>query len=431
MNELAHLKRVSSVKTNAGVKFLTPSAFPGNHCPLHTALALCSRIRGMSTLVVGTAECGTYSRNVVARGKNEDGELHWIYVLDANEVVFGCRKGVMEAIGNMSEAGAKTIMLILTCVPEVIGEDIEGIVHEAQPQVSARLSAVKMGHFKCNSHPSGYWKTLAAFADLMEPRDTRPDVINILGRSPDEEHIPMPHLLTVLEEKGYTLRMLAPNAAIEDFMAAPDACLSLVLSPYMNPLAQELEKRFGVAYCSLHETYGAEQIDALYDDIARRLGIGWDGAFDELRAKAQAMEARAMETLAGTRYIATHRSALPPLPLAAYLADFQMEPVLLHMEEYYPDDRHWSRVLVEKGQNPPLCHMVNDRADAVVLEALAPDLSLGEIPAGSGKIPCVQHSYEFYGQAGYERTAGLLGRMMAALAAGAKGDTRREQNGTV
>lgn len=168
MEELKHLKHLSSVKTNAGVKFLTPAAFPGNHCPMHTALALSSRVKGMSTLVVGTPECGTYSRNIVSGIKSEEGELHWTYILDSNEVVFGCRRGLIRTIKEMDKSGAKAIMIILTCVPEIIGEDIEGIVHEMQPEVSAQLTFVLMAHFKCNSYPSGYWKTLVAFGNLMK-----------------------------------------------------------------------------------------------------------------------------------------------------------------------------------------------------------------------------------------------------------------------
>ena len=197
MGDLAHLKRLAAVKTNAGVKFLTPVAFPGNHCPMHTALKLSSNIRGMSTLVVGTAECGSYSRRVISRAKGKQA-FHWTYVLDANEVVFGCRQGLMDAVRQMDRAGAEAVMLIFTCVPEVIGEDIEGLIYELQPQVRARLNYVQMGHFKCNSYPSGFWKTLSAFVNMMAPAGRNPDVINVLGRSAEETHIPMPEILTAL-----------------------------------------------------------------------------------------------------------------------------------------------------------------------------------------------------------------------------------------
>ncbi|HWQ78078.1 MAG TPA: nitrogenase component 1 [Anaerovoracaceae bacterium] len=428
MNELKYLKRLSEVKTNTGVKFLTPAAFPGNHCPMHTALALSSNIRGMSTLVVGTSECGNYSRNVIAKPKGN--ELHWMYVLDASEVVFGCRKGLMEAIREMDISGANVIMLILTCVPEVIGEDIEGIVREMQPQINATLNFVQMGHFKYNSYPSGYWKTLAAFAGLMKPQKTRSDMINILGRSPEEDHIPIPKLLTALMEKGFYLRCLAPKSDIEDFIAAPDARLSLILSPYMNPLAEVMRQKYQIPFISLHETYEVSEINDLYKSVAEILGIVWHGAFEKLRLQALSLQNRVREAFCGTRYISTHRNALMPLPLALYLTEFQMEPLLLHIEEFYPDDRKWAKALLEKGRNPLICHMVNEQADAPVLERLQPDFSFGEIPAGTGQIPCAPYLYELYGQIGYERTVLLLDRMIHTLKSTERQKTRRDGYGT-
>lgn len=412
MNELTHCKRLSAVKTNAGVKFLTPAAFPGNHCPLHTALALSSNVKGMSTLVVGTAECGTYSRNVVYKSKHRDSGLHWVYVLDSNEVVFGCRKGLIETIKAMDEAGAKAIMLILTCVPEVIGEDAEGIVHELQPKVGAQLSFVQMGHFKCNSHPSGFWKTLAAFGSFMQAATTNPCQINVLGRSPEEDHIPMPMLLTVLEEKGFSLRMLAPKSEMKDFVSAPNARLNLVLSPYMNPLAERMEDEFGVPFFSLHDIYSIAQWDELFQNLADALSVDFGDTFTAHRTKALRLEEQAKATFEGVSYVTTPRNTLMPLPLASYLAEFQMKPLLLHIEEFYPDDRRHAKTLLEQGENPQLCHMVNDQADAAVLERLQPGIAFGEIYEGTGKIPAVSYLYELYGQCGYERTAQLLERML-------------------
>lgn len=412
MSELKHVKRLSSVRSNAGVKFLTPAAFPGNHCPMHTALAISSNINGMSTLVVGTAECGIYSRKVVEHASGKEGVYHWMYILDAREVVFGCREGLIGAIREMDQTGTKAIMLVLTCVPEVIGEDIEGIVREIQPEVKAQLSFVLMGHFKCNSYPSGYWKTLAAFGELVEQAETCPDIVNILGRSPREEHVPEPELLQALKERGFRLRMLAPKSDIADFIDAGDARLNLVLSPYMNPLAELMKRRCGVPYISLHETYDVPGIDRLYADVAEALDIQWHDEFEAARKEAASLHERARQVFQGISYIATHQNALTPLPLALYLAELHMKPLLLHVEEFYPDDRKWAKALKGVGEDPLICHMVNEEADAKVLERMNPALSFGEIPGGTGAIPCVSHLYELYGRIGYERTCLLINRML-------------------
>ncbi|WP_353095137.1 nitrogenase component 1 [Tissierella praeacuta] len=415
MKKLKHLKRLSAIKTNAGVKFLTPAAFPGNHCPLHTTLGLSSNIKGMSTLVVGTSECGTYSRNLISQSKNKDGELHWMYILDSNEVVFGCRKGVIQAIKDMDKAGAKSIMIILTCVPEVIGEDIEGIVHEIQLDIKAKLTFVLVGHFKCNSYPSGYWKTLLAFGNLMEKSQASSNIVNVLGRSPEEEHIPMPELLTALEKRGFQLRMLAPKSDIKDFIESPNAILNLVISPFMNPMAEMMQNKYQIPFISLHEFYDVCEINSLYESVAEKLCISWDNEFDEVRQEAIELQNQVKNIFSGVNYISTHVGALDPLPLVLYLDQFNMNPILLHLDEFYPDDRKWAKVINEKGHNPMICHMVNDDADIHVLNDICIGFSFGELLKGKSQVPCIPYLYNLYGQIGYERTKLLLSGMLNAF----------------
>ncbi len=429
MKELKHLKSLSSVKTNAGVKFLTTAAFPGNHCPMHTALALSSKVKGMSTLVVGTPECGTYSRNVISHSKSQEDALHWMYILDSNEVVFGCRKGLIEAIREMDKSGAKAIMIILTCVPEVIGEDIEAIVHELQPEVSALLTFVLMAHFKCNSYPSGYWKTLVAFEGLMKRGKTNADTINILGRSPREEHVPMPELLTALEKRGFYLRMLAPKSEVEDFIVSPDAALNIVLSPFMNPLAEMMWEKFQVPFISLHETYDVFEIDSLYEAVEKLLKIRFNHEFDESRKKAIALQNQVEDVFKGKSYILTHIGAMMPLPLVSYMTKFEMKPMLLHMDEFYPDDRKWAKAIKKQGYDPMICHMVNDNADIDLLERIKAEFSLGKLLKESALIPCVSYLEDLYGQMGYERTVVLLTRMIKAYEKVTMQEIRRNSHG--
>lgn len=404
-----HLKKLSQVRTNAGVKFFTPAAFPGSHCPLHTTLALASNIRGMSTLVIGTSECGNYSRNVVKAGIGN--ELHYTYVLDEKEVVFGCRSGIIQAVKTMEAEGATAILLISTCVPEVIGEDMEGIVHEIESQSDIFINFVSVGHFKANSYPSGYWKTLLAFGKMMKPLPQKQNVINILGRSPEEEHIPLPSLLEELIQRGFSLRMIAPKSRIEDFTMAPEARLNLVLSPYMDPIADFMEEKFNIKSIKFHEIYQVSKIDEILDKLSVQLAVNWNNAFEINRQKAICLEEWAKERLQGTSYLLTKDNLLSPLPLIDYLDQFDMTPLLVHMEEFYPGDKDWRKRLLKKEINPFICHMVNEIADKEQLEKVTVDLSIGEIKGASDKIRQMKDTYRLYGQISYERTTELLGNL--------------------
>lgn len=411
---LDHLKKLSKIKTNAGIKFLTPAAFPGNHCPMHTALALSSRIEGMSTLLVGTPECGNYSRGIIENTKDTK-ELYLTYILDSHEVVFGCRKGLIETIRKMDKLSVKAISIILTCVPEIIGEDIEGIIYEIQPEVNAILTYVNIGHFKCNSYPSGYYKTLLSFKAFMKKAITNKKVVNVLGRGPKEDHIPMPKVLDILEKKGIELKMLAPKSSINDFIEAPKSALNIVVSPFMEPLAKMMEDEFNIPYIDAHKTYSVNDIDNLYTSIEEILEIKCKEDLSDLKEKTISLENKAKNILSNKSYVLTNLGAVAPLPLVLYLSEFNMKPLVLHIDEFYPNDKKLVKLINEKGYDPLASHMVNDEIDSKVLKELNADIYLGILTYKLEECSSVPHLENLYGSIGYERSIELLSRFIKTV----------------
>lgn len=414
MKELSHLKRLSAVKSAMGIKFLSPAVSPGSHCPMRMASLMAKEIRGLSTLLVGMPECATHVRLPNSKPEGKHGELYWTYVMDQHEVVFGIREGLMDALRKMDKAGAKAILIILTCIPELIGEDIEGIIREVQPELTARVAPVMLGQFKHFSHPPGYWKTLETMGVFMDAQQANPLRINVLGRSPREEHIPVPPLLPELERRGLSLRYIAPGASLKDFESAPDAVLNLVVSPYTQPLAVRMEREFGVPYIALHNRYAVEDIDRALTEIAERFGFSWNGEFDKERNQALALEKKATERLNGLRYVGSLGISLP-LALASYLTRFGMEPLLLHMEEFYPEDKEHAKTLLSLGHNPHICRMVNIPAEYPMIERLSPDICFGYLPPVNKTIPNVTDMYHLLGKIGYALTAELLRKTLDVL----------------
>lgn len=409
MNDLKHLKRLSTVKSKAGIRLLTPAVSHCSHCPMHVAVAMAGQMKGLSSLLIGTQECSIYSPKM----SETPSDLHWMYVLDEHEVVFGCRDGLMAALRKMDAAGAKAILLIATCIPELIGEDIEGIIHEIQPELTARLTCVLIGHFKCISAPSGYWKTALALGHLMEPMETSAYTVNVLCRT-EADSAAMP-LLPSLRQKGFQLRFASMNTSLEDILSATDAALNLVVSPGMQPLADMMERKFGIRHVGLHHLFGVEDIDKAYGDIARKLGVSFDGEFEDDRKKALDFERKAMERLGGLRYIISYSFYFLPIPLAVYLAGFGMEPLLLHMEEFYPEDRKHAKELVAAGHNPLICHMTFRDAGIPLLESLHPELCFGYLPEGTSNFPCVANMNDICGHIGYTRAIELWHKVFEVL----------------
>lgn len=411
MEELNYLKRLSAVKSGKGIKFLSPAISPGCHCPMRMASLTAKEISGLSSLLIGMPECATHVRLFNPKPEGKNGELHWLYVLDQHEVVFGCRKGIMSALRQMDQTGAKAILLIATCIPELIGEDMEGIIQEIQPELSAQVTYVMLGQFKHFSHPPGYWKTLEAMGTLMAARQTNPRCINVLGRSPKETHLPKPALLAQLESKDLTVRYLASGASLTEFQAAPDAALNLVVSPYAQPLATYMEQTFGIPYMALHTRFSVADIDHVYEKLAKLFNIAWDGVFAQERIKALELEKKASQILNGLRFIGSVGISMP-LAFAGYLSSLGLEPVLIHMDEFYAEDKEHAKKLLAQGWNPLICRMVNQDAEYPILEKLAVDICFGTLPIRKQAIPNIDHMRSFHGKAGYELATQLLHQIL-------------------
>lgn len=406
------LKRLSFVKSNSGVKVLPKGAFPGSHCPMHTSIKLINSIKGVSSLIIGTQECATYSRMVVKNPYGKHGELHWMYVLDSNEVVFGCRDGLIDALIEMDKHGAKAIMIIVTCVPELIGEDIESVIYEIQESISAKLMFVMVGHFKCNGYPSGIWKSLKAFASIMDEKEVLSNRINILSENKNFLNTP---LIKEIIKSDIDINHLGMTSSLEDFMEAPRALLNIVLTSSELPLAQEMKVKFGTPYVCLHNIYSIEEIDEAYKQISEYIGVEWKDNFSEERNVLIRLEDEIREKIKGIKYVTTD-SNIDPIPMSIYVSKIGMEPLLLHIEEFYEEDKKLAKKLLELGHNPFVCHIVSNLAGELIIDSLQPEISFGTIYNKENKnIPSISNLHRINGTFGYERTINLLRSIITEL----------------
>ena len=424
-DELSHLKRYSSIRSGKNVKFLTPAVYSGGWCPMRVACNICEDIEGMSYLIVGMPECAIHSRRMTALPEGDHGELRRIYVLDANEVVFGCRKGLTDALREMDREGARAILMIATCVTDLIGEDFEGLISEIQPELSARLSFVTLGQFKNFGSPIGTWKTAEALASMMSRKSTDSSRANVLFIEPwrnKNEPVKYPLIARALESCGVKIRRIAAGARLDDYMNAADAALNLALCSYAQPLAAKMEAAFGIPYAPLHNAYAVGEIDGAYNMIFCAFGAGCGcGDMSALiggwRDMAVRLEERARRELGGLRYAILPGVEMPGA-LAVYLAGFGMEPLIMHIEDFHQEDAGYAKRLKALGYDPPACRMMNIDRDIEIVLRLKPDICFGGMPDEVTGWPCAEDMGDFFGVTGYERTAVLLNRILTVLETG-------------
>lgn len=270
--EFKFLNRLSEINNNTGIKFLHRAACPGSHCPMHMALSTIGSMKGVSSLVVGMAECGYYSRYVAVTPYGKNGELHYVYELDSNEVVFGCRKGVKNALIQMSREGAKVILIILTCVPALIGEDMESIIDELETEIEAKVVFIDSAHFKRNGYQSGLSDTLEQLVTLTKIPDRlgNEKKINILGYATGNE---FSHFKEILNVNGYTVEEYPHGISMEQLNNLSTGRVNIVMNTKMLKAAKMLLKTHKIPYICMADRYTVADITGGYQEIFDLLKI--------------------------------------------------------------------------------------------------------------------------------------------------------------
>ncbi len=409
-----HLNKLEKIRSNKGIKFLSPAISPGNHCPMRVATVMAENIKGLSSLLIGMEECTIHSRLFSPEPNGLDGELRWLYLMDSSEVVFGAREGIIEAIKEMDKEGAKAILLIATCIPELIGEDLEGIVYEIQDEISCPITYVMLGQFKHISYPPGFWKTMEAMTEFMTYEDYKLNEINILGRSPEEDHVPLANLFHVLNKNGINTHAIGPKSSLYDFQLGAKRSLNIVVSPYTFPLAISMKEKFDIPYVDLHNYYSVAEIDQSFEKIKSMYSIDLLDHLREQREEALYLEEKIKKLVKGLTFVLALRIDLP-LQLTSYFIQLGMKPLLIHIEEFYNSDKIFIKDIKETGHNPYVCKIGNEDSDLELIKELKPDLYFGYLPNDTKGLRCVKDMFDFYGYVAYERTIKLLKRILNNL----------------
>ncbi len=416
---LNHLNKLANIKSNNDIPLLNSSVSPGSHCPMHTALAFLRRLKGISTLVVGMPECSYYSRFIIHDSYGSPGELHYTYVLDSNETVFGCRKGLMDALYEMDKEGAGVIFIVMTCIPELIGEDIEAVIYEMQDTLEAEILPVIVPHFKYNGYQSGAMNTINSLIRLMKPAKIKQKQVNLLG---DAGGADFGLLLNELKKKDYNVKKLGAGMSVDEIKEAPESVLNIVLSPHGLNLARNMKESFEIPYVSMHNIYSAVDIDLGYEQVFCYLGITSGFKFNIYGEEIEQLETEIKNKFKGNKYIVTDTNT-DPIPLAVYLAGLGLEPELLHIEEFYGEDIVYTAELIKKGYNPYVCYVTEPAELNQVMAVLESALSLGKCGSLAGDYGIMDSDVrQINAKIGYDRTRSLLQLVNSCLeqAAGRK-----------
>lgn len=226
---LGRLNRLSKVQTIKDVPQLTTALFPGTHCPLMGAAMVAGGIDDCLLVIVGTDECSYYTKSLTINERYGGIAGRCVsVVLDSHDVTFGSTESMHKAFKEIvAEYQPKCVMLVTTCVIEVIGDDYDAIAAELTKQYSIPVMAVHTEHFKCEDYFPGLERAITACAAMMQKQDCDGSV-NVLGQRMG--NFADTELHAFLQAAGVKLGVQLPSGCTaEEIRRAPAAKVNIVV----------------------------------------------------------------------------------------------------------------------------------------------------------------------------------------------------------
>lgn len=366
------LNKLSDIKEDSDVKALSYAIFPGTHCPLFGVALTASYIEDLAILVVGTSEC-TYYTKVFYSNKNKD--KVYSLVLKEKEVVFGADKTVKEAVKYIKELENPTgIMIVTTCVPELIGEDYSGIKVEIEEEIGLPIFVVRTEHYKCNSHIPGMTRAMNSLIEVMKDVKEKSG-INIIGHR--AEGIENTEMYKILSKNGIEINTIIPSKCkLNEVMIATNASLNIVTDMIALDLAKDMEKKFNIPYIFFDKHMNKEIIINNYEKISNILNINISEEVKELIEEYDKLFNKAKELLSGKSFIYGN-TPMMAFETSEFLVELGLEPKMIQIRELYEVDKVWKDKILEKGFNPYITRIANIAPMRELYDKVGADIYIG------------------------------------------------------
>ena len=368
-------KRLSEVHSDDDIIQLSNAIFPGTHCPLFGALMVASYVKGLAVLNIGTQEC-TYYGKAFSRMRQNGQDQMFSLVAHKNDITFGFKERIEESVRMIVKTfNPDAILLISTCVVELIGEDVASVVEGLEKEIHRPVLFVKTEHFKCNSHIPGISDTIQALIKLMIPSERQPKTVNILGHRFDD--FDKSEFAKIMKDSGIYINLSIPSScSVESLKTAGLASLNIVTDFTALPIAKAMEEKLGQPYVVFEKHMLPDRIKSAYDEVASHLGIEWDKSLKELYEEAVHVMHSVTSILRGKSFVYGN-APVKALEMTHFLAVLGMEPLWVQMRELYDDDADFSRDIFALGYDPKISRIANIIPMRDVYDLLKPDLYIG------------------------------------------------------
>lgn len=374
MYTLDILNRLSEINDDKDIKSLSHAIFPGTHCPLFGVALTASYIKNMALVVVGTSECTYYTKNFSYHRQHGKDKVYSL-ALNEKDVVFGAQGKVEKAIKEIIEIEEpEAVMIVTTCVPELIGEDYSSIEFSLQGEVDIPIFVVNTEHFKCNSHIPGMSRTLKSLSSVMVNNDFK-DGVNILGHR--QKNVESTELVQILKEHNVKINTVIPSqCTIEDIKNCTKSKLNIVTDMIALDLAESMKKKFNIDYIYFDKHMNKSIIKENYKKLSEILNLNINDILKEKEEKYDDLFEECKNILEGKKLIYGN-TPMMALETVDFLSDLGLEPVLVQLRELYDQDEQFKENLLNKGYDPYISRIANIAPLRHLYDTIGADIYIG------------------------------------------------------
>lgn len=374
MYTLNVLNRLKDIAYDKDIKSLSYAVFPGTHCPLFGVVLTASYIKNMALVIVGTNECTYYSKNFAYHRQSGQDSVYSV-VLKDKDIVFGAEKKVIEAVKYISEVEKfDALMIVTTCVPELIGEDYNALSVELEELIGVPVLAVNTEHYTCNSHIIGMTRALKSLSSVME-NYTNKKGVNILGHR--QENVENTELVKLLSKEGVKINCVIPSkCTIRDIKSASSAKLNIVTDMIALDLAEDMENKFGIEYIYFDKNMKESIIMENYNKLCKILDIDLQDELLEQRQKYNLLLSKCRLLMEGKKLIYGN-TPMMAFETVDFLTELGLVPEFIQVRELYEQDSSFKDNIIKKGHNPYVSRIANIAPLRSLYDTINADIYIG------------------------------------------------------
>ncbi|MBU5425377.1 nitrogenase component 1 [Tissierella pigra] len=386
---LEKLSKLSEINKNEDIKALSHAIFPGTHCPLFGVAMIASFIEDLVVIVAGTQECTYYAKDFAYQRQYGKDNFYSV-VTNKHDITFGCEEKIKDVIFEIDKTiKPKAIMIVSTCVLELIGEDFVSLGSSIQHKVNAKILVVPTEHFKCNSHIPGMERSLEQLVTLMEKCPIDEKSINILGHR--QHGVENTELMKILVEEGIHINSVIPSkTTIDELRFAPKARLNIVTDFVALPMAKKMEEKFGIPYVYFDKHLSLERIRNSYRKLEEFLGIEILSKLSSKEEELMDLMEEAKKVLKGKTFIYGN-TPMMAFEVTSFLCDLGLEPILVQVRDLYENDSIYMEEIKSHGYDPYISRIANIAPMQYIYEECKPSFYFGhENPMNLAKRNIIQ-----------------------------------------